>query len=52
MKPQQLVALVALLVVASLGITIAPLVAPNHPLARKIAPRLGLDSEGGVRVVL
>jgi len=52
MKPQQLVALVALLVVASLGITIAPMVAPNHPLARKIAPRLGLDIQGGARVVL
>jgi SecD/SecF fusion protein len=52
MKPQQLVALVALLVVASIAIVVAPIAAPNNAFSRKVAPRLGLDIQGGARVVL
>jgi SecD/SecF fusion protein len=52
LKPQQLILLVIALTIGALVVTFAPLVAPGSPFAKKVAPRLGLDIQGGARVVL
>jgi SecD/SecF fusion protein len=52
LKPQQLILLVIALTIGALAVTFAPLVAPGSSFAKKVAPRLGLDIQGGARVVL
>ena len=52
MKPQRLAALIALLAIVALGIAIGPVAAPNVAFLQKLQPKLGLDIQGGARVVL
>ena len=52
MKLQQLAILIVVLALASFAVILAPVVAPNAAFSRKVAPRLGLDIQGGARVVL
>ncbi len=53
MKPQQLAALIAALAVLALAIVFMPILAPNSALGKVFPqPKLGLDIQGGARVVL
>ncbi|MCX6368768.1 MAG: protein translocase subunit SecD [Armatimonadetes bacterium] len=52
MKPRQLALLVIVLALLAAAVTLAPLVAPNSAFGKKVSPRLGLDIQGGARVVL
>jgi SecD/SecF fusion protein len=52
LKPQQLALVILALALASLGVVLTPLVAPNSAAARKVTPKLGLDIQGGARAVL
>lgn len=51
LKPKQLALIVLALALAAAFITFAPVVAPNSALGKKVAPKLGLDIRGGLRVV-
>lgn len=53
MKPRMLAAIVAALAVVCLAVIFLPLAMPGSPVARFLPkPKLGLDIQGGVRVVL
>ena len=52
LKPRQLALLVIVLALLAAAVTFAPLVAPNSAFGKKVTPRLGLDIQGGARVVL
>lgn len=52
MKPKQLALLVFVLALLAVLVTLAPLVSPNSAFGKKVAPKLGLDIQGGARVVL
>ncbi|MBB6052878.1 protein translocase subunit SecD [Armatimonas rosea] len=52
MKPRQLALLVFVLALLAAAVTLAPLVAPNSAFGKKVSPKLGLDIQGGARVVL
>ncbi|HVK04210.1 MAG TPA: protein translocase subunit SecD [Armatimonadaceae bacterium] len=53
MKPQQLAALIAALAVLALAVIFLPVLAPNSALGKVFPrPKLGLDIQGGARVVL
>ena len=51
MKPKQLALVVLFLAIAALTVTLAPSIAPNSTFGKKVAPKLGLDIRGGLRVV-
>lgn len=52
MKPQRLSIIIIALTLASIAVVLAPLVSPNNAISKRIAPKLGLDIQGGARVVL
>ena len=52
MKPQPLAAIIAALTLLALVFAIGPYVAPNAGPLQQFRPKLGLDIQGGARVVL
>ncbi|MBC8101138.1 MAG: protein translocase subunit SecD [Cytophagales bacterium] len=52
MKPQSLAAIIAALTLLALAFAVGPFAAPNVALFQQFRPKLGLDIQGGARVVL
>jgi SecD/SecF fusion protein len=52
LKPQQLIIIIALLALTALGIAVTPVVFPETPAGKLLRPKMGLDIQGGARVVL
>ena len=52
MKPQRLSVIIIALTLAAIAVVLAPVLAPKNAFSKRVTPKLGLDIQGGARVVL